>query len=398
MLSLLKSGRWVSDRLIQRAPLFSIGIGTSMLFGMIVTSHGGLDLLGRPLGTDFSNVYSAGHMVLNDQAAAAYTPGDQHRVQKEIFNHPDVPFYGWHYPPFFLIIAAGLAVLPYTLSWLTWMAATLPVYLYTAKRIINHRFGVLAALGFPAISVNLLHGQNGFLSAALIAGALLSLRSKPIIAGLLIGLLAYKPQFGILFPIVLLAGGYYRTFATATLTLFCMCALASAVFGMEIWHAFLESRHFSRTVILEAGSTGWFKIQTLFSVIRMWGGSVLFAYIAQSVLALFVLAATIWIWRRAVDYDLKAASLITGALLMTPYMFDYDMVVMAPALLFLVRYSLSTGWVSYERSALALIWLSPLFARPAGLFLGLPIGVIAILSLFTLILFKAQKARRRLDA
>ena len=384
-----KQASWINPERIERVALIFLLFGIAATIALIATSNGGLDIFGRPLGTDFSNVYSAGQMVLDGRDAVAYVPVEQEKVQQAFFNDPEVPFYAWHYPPFFLIVAAGLAVLPYTLSWLTWMAATLPLYFVAMRRIIGGKTAMLAAIGFPAVAVNFLHGQNGFLTAALIAGAMLSLRSRPLAAGLFIALLAYKPQFGVLIPIALLAGGYYRTFVAAALTLAGMCVIATLAFGTEIWLAFYESRHFSQNFILEAGSTGWQKIQSIFSAVRMWGGSVGQAYFVQACLALFLIVSTIWIWRSKVDHDLKAASLIAGSLLITPYMLDYDMVALAPALLFVARFGIKTAFLPYERLLLAIIWMAPVLTRPANEYLFVPIGLVSMLALFGLILYKA---------
>lgn len=392
ILQQLQRPSWINEQRIKLVSVVFIVLGVVTTIGLIVTSDGSLDQLGRPLGTDFSNVYSAGNMALDDRAAAAYTPIEQAQVQQALFGDPDVPFYGWHYPPFFLILAVALALLPYTVSWLTWMALTLPLYVVTSRRIIGKKTAILAAVGFPAVLVNFLHGQNGFLTAALMAGAMLSLRTKPVIAGILIALLAFKPQFGVLIPVVLLAGGYYRTFSAAAVSLIVMCGLATALFGVDIWLAFFESRHFSKHFILEAGSTGWHKIQSIFSAVRMWGGTIALAYAAQALLAIYLVVASLWIWRSKADDDLKAASLIVGSLLMTPYMLDYDMVALAPAMLFLLRNSLKCGFEPYERLGLAIIWFAPILTRPAGQFLSLPFGLLAMLVLFILIL---QKARRQ---
>ena len=386
----LRSAPWINAARIRRVSVIFLIIGMLATLALIATSNGGLDIFGRPLGTDFSNVYTAGQMVWEGRDAVAYVPVEQEKVQQALFNDPDVPFYAWHYPPFFLILAAGLALLPYTLSWLTWMAATLPLYVLAMRRIVDDKTAMIAALGFPAVAVNFLHGQNGFLTAALIGGALICLRSKPLLAGVLIALLAYKPQFGVLIPLALLAGGYYRTFAAAVLTLAMMCALATLAFGTDIWLGFYESRHFSQNVILEAGSTGWHKIQSLFSAVRMWGGSVSQAYALQGALALALVVSTAWIWRSKADHDLKAASLIVGSLLMTPYMLDYDMVALAPALLFVTRYGLKTGFLPYERVLLAVIWMAPILTRPAIEYLALPIGFASMFGLFGLVLYKAR--------
>ena len=119
--------------------------------------------------------------------------------------------------------------------------------------------------------VNLGHGQNGFLTAALLGGALAILDRRPIVAGLLFGLLAYKPQFGLMIPLALVAGGYWRSFAAAVATVAFLAVAATIAFGPDVWRAFFDSTHFMRTVVLEQGDPGWHKMQSLFAWARMWG-------------------------------------------------------------------------------------------------------------------------------
>ena len=120
--------------------------------------------------------------------------------------------------------------------------------------------------------INLGHGHNGFLTAALIGAALVSLDRRPLLAGVLIGLIAYKPQLGILFPLVLAATGRWRSFAAAAATIAALALITTLAFGVSVWDAFLASTHFTRIIVLEAGETGWHKIQSVFSLVRIWGG------------------------------------------------------------------------------------------------------------------------------
>jgi hypothetical protein len=106
----------------------------------------------------------------------------------------------------------------------------------------------------------------------------------PWLAGVLIGLLAYKPQFGVLIPIALLAGGRWRTMGAAAATVAALAAVSFALLGSGIWHAFADSMNFTQTVVLEQGGTGWQKIQSIFSGVRAWGASVPVAYAAQATL------------------------------------------------------------------------------------------------------------------
>src|SRR5262249_15252789 len=168
------------------------------------------------------------------------------------------------------------------------------------------RLWVLLAVAFPAVFVNLGHGQNGLLTAALLGGALALLEARPILAGLLFGLLAYKPQFGLMIPLALVAGGYWRTIAAAAVTGALVVVATLASFGPETWHAFFASTGFSRTVLLETGDVGWHKMQSVFAWVRMWGGSVTLAYAVQGAVTLALAGASIWLWRCGVAFALKA--------------------------------------------------------------------------------------------
>jgi len=219
-----------------------------------------------------------------------------------------------HYPPFFLGLAGLLALLPYALA--LWQGATLVFYVLAIRAILRppswpglspqvgfirlaahnsaevgqarlpmpstssfsgtpqgvdarHKAGhdveersfaddtlwLLLALAYPAVFINLGHGHNGLLTAALIAGALTQLDRRPLIAGILIGLLAYKPQFGLLIPLVLAVSGRWRVFVAASVTVAALALAVTLAFGVDVWTAFLASTKFTRSVVLEQGGT-----------------------------------------------------------------------------------------------------------------------------------------------
>src|SRR6478736_3397875 len=76
-------------------------------------------------------------------------------------------YFGWHYPPMFLFVAAVLALVPYSSAYLLWVFGTFPLYLVTIRQIVGERAGYLLAAAFPAILSNFIVGQNGFLTAGL---------------------------------------------------------------------------------------------------------------------------------------------------------------------------------------------------------------------------------------
>ncbi|PZQ11568.1 MAG: hypothetical protein DI565_17675 [Ancylobacter novellus] len=355
------------------------------LAALWATSSGGLDAAGRPLGTDFSNVWSAGRLVLEGAPQAAYDVSRHYAEQVREFG-AGVPFYGWHYPPMFLAVAALIATLPYLGALVVWQAATLPLYLLALAKVFgeSRRELFVAGLAFPAVFVNLTHGHNGFLTAGLFGLGLAVLNRRPILAGVLFGLLAYKPQFGVLIPFALAAGGYWRTAFAAAGTVAADCLLSLAAFGPETWEAFRESAAFTRTIVLETGGTGWHKIMCAFAAVRALGGGVSMAYAAQGVVALVVLAVTVRLWRGDSSYDVKAAALLAGSALVTPYALDYDLMILAPAIAFMVRDALRTGFRRHEASLLGLVWLAPLVARPLAELTLFPLGFLSTLALFAL--------------
>ncbi len=393
LITALRTGSWL---IRERVRLIAGGVAIASLAGLIfliATAHGLNDRLGRPLGTDFSNVYAAGTYVLDGEPAKPFDPAAQHAREQAIFG-ATTPFYGWHYPPFFLALAAVLALLPYLAALAVWQGTTLAAYLWVIRGILNHHplpahvrsLWPLLAIAFPAVFINLGHGHNGFLTAALFGGALLALDRRPILAGVLFGLLAYKPQFGVLIPLALIASGRWRATASAALTVIAMAVVTTLAFGMDIWTAFLASGHFTRTVVLEAGDTGWEKIQSVFAWARMWGAPVPLAYAAQAVVTVGVAIAVIRIWRSGASFADKAAVLLIGTLLATPYSLDYDLMLLAPALAFLTTDIMRRGATAWEATLLAALWLMPLVARSMAQVTLIPLAVPLMLVTLLLVL------------
>jgi hypothetical protein len=393
----LRDGRFLTR---QRMWLVGFALLAASLLGIVVlvaTSDGLNDRLGRPLGTDFSNVYAAGTYVLEGSATAPFDPPRQFAREQAIFGNA-TQFYGWHYPPFFLGLAALLALMSYALALFAWQGATLGLYMCAMRGIVGRdRLALLLALAFPAVFINLGHGHNGFLTAALMTLALLQLDRRPVLAGILFGLLAYKPQFGLLVPFVLAASGRWRTFVAAATTVAVLALAVTLAFGTEVWRAFLDSMAFTREVVLERGDTGWHKIQSVFSWARMWGAPVAAAYFAQATVTLCAGAAVVWLWRTTAPFAFKAAALLIATLLATPYSLDYDLMLLAPAIAFLAAHGVARGFVPYEKTLLAALWLVPLVARSVAQFTLIPLAVPAMIAVFVLIMSRAT-VRDRVSA
>ena len=392
-IDILRSGAWLSR---ERMRLVAIALLAAMVLGaafLIATSDGLNDRFGRPLGTDFSNVYAAGTYVLNGQPSAPFDPEKQFAREQAIFGQA-TQFYGWHYPPFFLGVAALLAAMPYWLALIVWQGVTLVLYVLSIRAIVpeakSDHLWLLLALAFPAVFINLGQAHNGFLTAALIGAALTQIDRRPILSGILIGCLAYKPQFGLLIPLVLIATGRWRVFAAAAATVALLALAVTLAFGPEVWTAFLASTKFTRTVVLEQGGTGWFKIQSVFAWVRMWGGGITLAYAAQGAVTLLIATALVWLWRCAAAFPVKAAALAIGCLLATPYSLDYDLMLLAPAIAYLATDGPTRGFVSWEKTILAALWIVPLIARSVPQATLIPLAVPIMLVAFGLLLRRAM--------
>ncbi len=301
----LRSGRWLTADRARAYSLILLGLYAIAIVGWIALSDGWVDRNGKPVGTDFSSFYAAGSLVLEGRAGDVYDMAAHFAREQQIFGAA-TPYYGWLYPPMFLLVATPLALLPYPLALIAWQGATFALYLAVIAAILRQprqqsgaiaRLWLLAAAAFPAVFVNLGHGQNGFLTAGLLGAALLALPQRPILSGILFGLLAYKPQFGLLIPFALLAGGQWRTMIAAGLTVIALAGATTLAFGSEIWWVFAASTETARKLLLEQGDVGFEKLQSVFAAIRLWGGGISLAYAVQAAASLIAIGGVAWMWR-----------------------------------------------------------------------------------------------------
>jgi hypothetical protein len=341
------------------------------------------DGLGIP--TDFINVWAAGRLVVDGLPAQAYDWDVQKQIEVATLGQDFVGYFAWHYPPPFLFVASLLARLPYQLAFIGWVAVSFVPFLVAMRAIVGHRFGFLLALAIPMVFINALVGQNGFLTAALIGGALYLIPVRPVLAGICLGLLTYKPQYGLLFPIALIAAGHWRVVVSAAVTAVVLAGASWLAFGLESWLAFFQWMPKFSQAFLTEGKAPWWKMQSIFALVRYFGGTEPLGWAFHWVLTASVAVVMALIWRSRVPYTLKAAALAAGALLTTPYLFMYDMMVLAIPVAFLVRIGLKTGFRAGELPALGAV--AALIV--CYLLSGIPTGFTATLVVSTLILRRA---------
>ncbi|HMI11801.1 MAG TPA: glycosyltransferase family 87 protein, partial [Bradyrhizobium sp.] len=346
---------------------FGLFVINAVFFPAAFSAHWWIfDAKGLGIPTDFVNVWSAGKLVLDGHPALAYDWDIQKQVQVAVLGQSYQGNFAWHYPPPFLFVASLLAHFPYAVAFIGWAAVSLVPYLAVMRAIVGRPFGLLLAAAFPVVLTNTLVGQNGFLTASLIGGALYLMPARPVLSGICLGLLSYKPQYGLLFPLVLIAASQWTVFFTAGVVAVAIAFASWLAFGTESWQAFFHWMPMFSQAFLTEGRAPWGKMQSIYALVRYFGGTEQLAWVFQWIMSGAVVVLLALMWRSRISYPLKAAALAAGALLITPYLFLYDLMVLAIAVAFLVRIGLRQGFQRHELPLLGLVAALLLFYPLAG--------------------------------
>jgi hypothetical protein len=345
------------ERRVRTYAWMAVGAYVLTFVALLALSPGLVDPTGKPIGYDFITFWSAGLITLQGDPAGAFDPATIFAMQRVAVPASDMIFL-WHYPPTFQVVAAGLATMPYLVSYFVFIGASLALYLAVLRQLVPSRDAIVLLLAFPGAYIAFLHGQNSLLSAALIGGALISIDKRPILAGVLIGLLAYKPQLGLLFPLALLATGRWRAVRAAAATVVAYAGIATAWLGTDIWGVFLGNAGVVRSV-MENGNLPWAKMPSAFIFLAMLGASHAASYVFQGVVAIAAAATTVLVWRRCGPSPLAGATLVAGTLLISPYTFDYELALLAIPLALVARDMVERGAGTGERWLLLAMFASP---------------------------------------
>jgi alpha-1,2-mannosyltransferase len=380
------TGAWATPARLLVYPGLLLAAYVLAAFALVLTGDGNVDASGRAIGADYGMMWAAGQTALSGRPQEVFSLGVQAALQNKLFGEA-AGFTPWHYPPVFLLIATPLAALPYLAALAAWQSASFVAYLWAIRSCVAGAAklagpALLLGAAFPAVFINAAHGQNGFLTTGLLVGGVLLLRTQPIASGALFALLAYKPQFCLLIPVLMLAQGDWRVLASAVLTGCALIAATVVAFGSGVFHAFVASIPDAGRLTIETGATGWEKIQSVYAGLRMLGLGVDGAMLVQAAVALLVASAVAWVWRSNADVRLKQALVFAGVLLTTPYCIDYDMVLLAPALALLALHGIERGFARWEISLLALAFLTPIVARTIAGATHAPVGALVTLALF----------------
>ena len=377
----------VTDAALHRRPfawaLTLLIAETVVTLWFVAGTHGWIVPLKGPLTTDFASFYAAGKLAVAGTPWLTYDRA-AHLAAEWAATEPGVQYQFFFYPPVFLLLSAPLAMLPYLVAFAVFEAATLALYLAALRPIVQPvgRRWLVPALGFPAVFWTLGLGQNAFLSAALFALGTRLLDRRPLLAGLALGALVFKPHLGLLVPLALLAGRHWRAIAGAILGAGGLILLSWLVFGTHTWAAFLAAFVGARGTY-ENGRIELAGMITVFASARLLGVPTGWAYALQGVAAV---AATVpmmvLFWRRAA-LPQRAAALLAATLLAVPVLLLYDLMLLAVAGAWLLAAARERGARPGETPILIAGYVIPLISRPIGL--GLRIGLAPLASAAVLV-------------
>ena len=219
-----------------------------------------------------------------------------------------------------------LGLMPYLPAYIAWCVVGIGLYLFACSSAIPRERLLFLAVA-PGVAVCIFFGQNGFYTAALLIGGLLSLDRRPVLAGVLFGILTLKPQLGMLLPMILLLERRWLTIASTVVTTAVLVVATSMLFGWHVWIEF------------------WQKIVPQQQWLTENGGGLLFCAGVVAVLTAHASSICRWAWpgrsnmpaalavaARGVGLlaaprpDLSLALFVTATFLFTPYILNYDMV------------------------------------------------------------------------
>jgi len=328
-------------------------------------------------GTDWMVFYGAvrsaltGHLqlIMNGDDFTAYL----NRTFASWLSKP-LEFRPWFYPPSFLVLLLPFAPLGLVGSYVAFQLASGGFLAAALDRggtdAATRRYAIAAVLISPAASNNMVDGQCAFLVAALMVAGVRLIEARPILAGAVLGLLSFKPQFFLLVPIALIALDQWRSLIAAAASALALVVLSALIFGIDLWTWWVPQA----VANLTSPDPKWVEYG------RIWGNSVWACAVllglptrVASLLQLAALAggaiATFVAFRSPLATDRKLSVLLAAAVLAAPHSGPYDVVlpVVAVAL-----------WLAGEAKApnrlhwlLGFgIWLVPLVSPPAYVVAG----------------------------
>ena len=326
-------------------------------------------MLTDPKPVDFLSFWAAGHMVAEGAGTQIYDIEAHRAVEQTVTAVGILPF---PYPPPFSLMLAPFGLLPFGIGFAGWVALTGAFYVVAARPWMRDRL----ALAQPSLLVNGFIGQNAFLTSGLVLAGLHLLKTRPLIAGAVLGLLVIKPQLAAMLPVAMIAGRYWQAIAGGALSACIVLLVGLLTLGVESYGAFFEILSIYTGFVAQS-RWPWHEIASVYALFRYFG---LAAGIAMAIhIAVALVAATmVWqSWRQ--DRPGKHAVLAAATMLATPYLLTYDGLLLGLP----VSWLLATGnrpvaaILIWGSSLLSVVAIAGFYELPNMLSLGAILALVA---------------------
>ena len=390
LLNQLRSGAWLGrERVVAYGRLLLI-LEIVALVVIALGTYGVFVPLDQPVSTDFLSFFSAGYLADQGHPALIYDQPSHRLAEQTVFGDPTVLYAYWFfYPPTFVLYCALMALLPYLVSFFAWIAITATAYALALRAILRDGKLLIAFLSFPSALITAGIGQNSLLTTAIFGTATYLIDRRPMAAGAILGALCYKPHFLLMAPVALVAGRHWRALGAMAASVACFTGLSLLLFGWQTWEAFfLLTRTVTST--FETGKVGFAGLISLFGAVRMLGGGVTLAYGVQALAALAAAVLTAFVWAKDLSLPVRAMTLIAATLVSVPVILFYDLLPVTVAIAWLLHDARKTGFLPWEKTTLAIVWLIPMMSRSAGLAANIPLGPLATGALLVFVTIRAR--------
>ena len=311
-----------------------------------------------------SAVLAGNGALLNDgvRFTEAIAARFQHVMTASLSLHP------WVYPPTFLLLILPLGLLGPMASYMAFLLvgfAGLLLAITAWPAPYWHRAVLLvSAAASPAAMFTLLAGQNAFLTAALLFGGLGLLCRAPVVAGLLLGLLVFKPQLAVLVPVALLAGRHWRALVAAGCSA-AMLSLASLVaFGPAPWMDWFGLMLGGTAQFSQWEAIGRQSGMSVFACVYAVCHVEIVGRVAQHISSIVAALLVAWMFYRQAPPPMAAAAMLLATGLAAPHYATYDMLVGCLGATLVWLEGMERGFRPGELMLCLLCWVAPLTFSP----------------------------------
>ena len=374
LINIIRHAHWLTrDRIIAGGHVLLL-IELTILVMLALWQHGIITDTVAQTSSDFVSFYAAGKLALEGTPALAYDQA-AHFLVEQRYTVEGSPYQFFFYPPVFMLLFAPLAKLPYFVAFYVFELGTLAAFILTMRQILREPGWAWLGpvLAFPAIFWTLGLGQNAFLTASLFGGFTLLIDRRPVLAGILLGLLCYKPHFGLLAPACLACGGHWRAFLAAAGTVAALVALSAGLFGIETWQVYITAFS-SSDAIYASGRIDYAGMVTPFGAARLLGFTPSASYLLQAFITGSMIIMVALIWCHGPNRNLRAATLLSATMLAVPMALLYDKLLLLVAICWLVRDGRQRGFLPWEKIVLLAAYPASVMTWIVGSEYHVPLG------------------------